>query len=496
MRFHSYVEKINESLDTISRFDRGIKQSFLCEAYDLPPRTTIAQIKQSVMSAGEWNENVKSWVGMLLKSAMDPTTAGPDGKPVKRLFADEAEIEAMLTTYQAMSGLENGYSATLKSLFGDGTKAGVDTKSVSSMMNMIRNNGNQPIVDPVYLQSIIANPTTMHAPPMPTNIDIIRRGEGNIGRCISFTPAQKIWVWYSHALISCTSVATAGTGRHSAFVGIYPKDGNELANLVQAIVNGNAGASSIATAKKSMNGNKIFTSNVLDPKWEPTGFGEEVEDEETGETRELEEAPKLLNIGSDQTNAALGLLKEMAKLDQGQAYLQNEKALKQFLQKDKQRFNNYWNDILNNGALMDWVAEKIGVDPNRVDAAMDDAINGGQLYEALLGGNPTDAATNATADFANSLAYRPVDGLLNRFKGLKSFNQMLVSGVEEEETLNYCINHYPPPGSGWKDSYLAPEIRMTDKTLPMADRLKTLDPRALAPNMSMQRSGGAAAKIG
>lgn len=495
MRFSSYAKRIDESLDAIGLFDYGVKRFFICEEYRFPPGINTPQMAMTqIISAGAWNDYVKNLVGAILTYAMDPTVLGPDGRPAKRLFSDSKEIESMVSTFEAMASLSGGYVAMNRILFGDGSKRGaIDVKGVQSLQRVIQNNGG-PILDKTWLEEIISRGSVPDSPPIPSNLDAIRSGNGMVGKNHDFNPDSKIWVWYSHALISCTSVATGGTGRYSAFVGIYPRSGDELVNLVQAIVNGNAGASSIGAAVKELHGNKLFNSNVVDPKWQPMGFGEEVEDEETGEVRELDEVAKTMNIGNDQTNAAFGLLKEVTKLEQGQAYLQNETALQQFVEKDRERFYRYWADVLANGALLDWAAEKIGVDYDDVDDAMDDAINGRTLYDDLLGGNPIGAARGATAGFASSLAYRPVDGLLNRFEGLKNYNQMVVTGVEDEATLNYCINHYPPPGCGWNKSSVAGTLRLTDKTLPMSDRLKTLDPSVLAPTATQRNSGGAVAK--
>lgn len=502
MRFCSYIKSINESLDAISQFDDGVKRMVICESYAFPPDITNAyEARQEIMMKEAWDERVKNLVGALLTNQGDPT-AGIDPatrRPLKRLFTDDAEIEEMVKTYEFMSSLENGYVTMKRSLFGDGSKREIlDVKNIQDMQQAIRENGNVAITDPNRMKLIIRNGGKIVAAPMPTQLDYIRNGTGTVGRSKNFTAEEPIYAWYSHGLLSCTSVAAGGTmTKQSAIVGIYPISEQEFLNFIQSIVNGAPESSMIAARKKEVRGNKIFTYKVVDPNWKPQGFGDFEIDDETGEEREIPEKPRLIDIGSDQTNAAFAWLKEVAKLQEGQAYLQNEDAINNFIKGDQERFNNYWKAVLNNDALLDWASEKLGLEAEVVMDALQEEVDGGVLYSDLLGGNPTEAVKNLSPSFAESLNYRPVDGLLNRFKGLKCYRQMLVTGIEDEETTKYCINHYPPPESQWTNSYIAPEIRMTDKTLPAADRLKTLDPSVLAPQMrQFNASGGGSANIG
>lgn len=502
MRFCSYIKSINESLDAISQFDDGVKRMVICEAYVFPPDIGNAyEARQEVMVKEAWDERVKNLVGALLTNQGDPT-AGVDpttGRPLKRLFTDDSEIEEMVKTYEFMSSFENGYATMKKSLFGDGSKREIlDIGSVQEMQQAIRNNGNSALLDSKRMEMIIRNNGKIVEAPMPTQLDYIRSGTGVVGRSRNFTAEEPIYAWYSHGLLSCTSVAAGGTmTKHSAIVGIYPISEQEFLNFIQSVVNGAPESSMVAARKKEIHGNKIFSYKVVDPNWKPQGFGNFDIDEETGEEKEIPETPRLIDIGNDQTNAAFVWLKEVAKLQQGDAYLQNDTAIGNFVKEDQKRFNNYWNAVLNNDALLDWASEKLGLDAETIMDALQTEVEGGVIYSDLLGGNPNDAIKKLSPTFAESLNYRPVDGLLNRFKNLKCYREMLVTGIEDEETTKYCVNHYPPPNSGWPESYIAPEIRATDKTLPASDRLKTLDLRTLAPQMkTFNASGGGSAKIG
>lgn len=495
MGFRSLAKRIDESLDAMRSFDDGVKRTFLAEAYAFPPGYDMFKARDYVMASPAWNDDVKNMVGALLTYATDPT----DIAGRRMLFADETEIENLLTTYSAMAALENGFEGVKQQLFGDGSKKeAIDVRKVSSLRNAIRQNANMPITNENFLTALINGQDPTKAS-QPTNLDFIRNGSGQVGS-YNFAPGRKTYVWYSHGLMSATSVATAGTmGKYSAIVGIYPQTDDEFLDMVQNIYNGTIQNSAVAKRAKSIQGNRILSSKVVDPKWHPAGMGDIELDPDTADIIEKKENATIIDIGKNQSNASFAWLKEVSKLPEGSAYLENPDAVQRFADGDEERFYDYWNAVANNEALIMWAANRLGIE-NTEDllGKIHEAVNGKKIYSNLIGedGDSVSYIIGLAPFYAKSLNYHPVDGVLNRFKNLSSFMQMLVTEIEEEATTQYCVNHYPPPGSGWPESYIAPEIRLTDKTLPLSDRAKTLDPSALAPKTHMVRSGGAAAKVG
>ena len=350
----------------------------------------------------------------------------------------------------------------------------VNVTSLRELQRVVGNLGG-PITDKNIIKQIIKNGGDFQFllggginSSAPSSLDeMIRQGTD-----VCREGGKNRYLRYINGLKSATSVMMAATGigsGYSFFKGIYPKSIADIESLYKCHINGQkyALSSPVEVVVDGSKGGRSVKSEVVDPKWKPP-----MKDDGTIDVSK----PRMKDISEAQADASFRWISAIIKLGEGKAYFENPEYFNALLVEDMHKFEKYFNDLAGNDDLMTYMVNSIGGSPGDWDEMC--KTKAGHIYFSILGGsegNAKDVLQDCIMKFRDTLRYRMVDGLLQRFKGANMFSYYVftLSGEESGDT-GYLLNHYPPGESKWTESPVSNFIRVTDRTRTLGDRARQM----------------------